>query len=273
MGYMVIRGDEVKRVFLDEVAILMIENPAVSLTGILLEKLSEKKIKVIFCDDKRSPYGELVPYYGSFDCSRKLKTQINWKHEAKAAVWQAIIADKIEKQAQHLADRGYGREALLLESYISNLQPGDSSNREGHAAKVYFNAVFGLEFKRSEENNPINAALNYGYSVLLSAFNRSIVSSGYSTELGIHHDNVFNFFNLSSDIMEPFRILVDRRVADRKPEEFDKEDRYSLIDILNSQVMINGTRQTVLNAIDIYTRSVINALLEADPRLIKTYMP
>ena len=33
MGYMVVRGEETKRVFLDEIDILLIENPAVSLTG------------------------------------------------------------------------------------------------------------------------------------------------------------------------------------------------------------------------------------------------
>ena len=55
MGFLVIRTDEVKRVYLDEIAILVIENPAVSLTGCLIEALTEKKIKVVFCDSKRSP--------------------------------------------------------------------------------------------------------------------------------------------------------------------------------------------------------------------------
>lgn len=36
MGYLVIRAEETKRIFLDEIALLMIENPAVSLTGCLL---------------------------------------------------------------------------------------------------------------------------------------------------------------------------------------------------------------------------------------------
>lgn len=52
MGYMVVRAEETKRIFIDEVAVLMIENPAVSFTGCLLEALTEKKVKVIFCDSK-----------------------------------------------------------------------------------------------------------------------------------------------------------------------------------------------------------------------------
>ena len=62
MGCMVIRGEETTRIYLDEIAILLIENPAVSLTGCLLEALIEKKIRVIFCDGKRSPLAVLTPY-------------------------------------------------------------------------------------------------------------------------------------------------------------------------------------------------------------------
>lgn len=57
MGYMVVRGEEVSRIYLDEIAILLIENPAVAMTGCLLSELVERKIKVIFCDSKRTPAG------------------------------------------------------------------------------------------------------------------------------------------------------------------------------------------------------------------------
>ena len=60
MGFMVVRAEETKKIFLDEIAVLLIENPAVSLTGCLLEALTEKKIHVIFCDSKRNPNAELV---------------------------------------------------------------------------------------------------------------------------------------------------------------------------------------------------------------------
>lgn len=94
MGYMVIRGEETKRVFIDEIAILLIENPAVSMTGCLLAELTEKKIRIIFCDEKRSPYAELQPYNGCHDRSRKIKTQIAWSELQKKAVWTEIVAEK-----------------------------------------------------------------------------------------------------------------------------------------------------------------------------------
>lgn len=270
MGYMVIRGEETRRIFLDEIAVLMIENPAVSLTGCLLEALTEKKIRVIFCNSKRSPMAELVPHHGSHDTTRKLRQQLGWSEEIKGAVWSAIVADKITKQAQHLAEKKKQREALLLESYIPQIEFQDKSNREGHAAKVYFNAIFGMEFTRSEDL-PVNAALNYGYSILLSAFNREISASGYLTELGLHHDNVFNHFNLSSDVMEPFRILVDRKVCELMPKKLDKEIKYQLVNILNDSVTMDETTQTVLNAIRMYLKRVFEALNQNDPTVLRFY--
>lgn len=270
MGYMVIRGEETKRIFLDEIAILMIENPAVALTGCLLEALTEKKVRVIFCDSKRSPVAELAPYHGSYDNPRKVRQQICWSDAAKGMVWAAVIADKVEKQAQHLAEQKKQREALLLESYIPQIEPHDISNREGHAAKVYFNALFGMDFSRRSEH-PVNAALDYGYSVLLSAFNREITAAGYLTELGIHHDNVFNYYNLSSDLMEPFRVLIDREVMLMMPEEFTKECKRELIDVLNHGVCIENSEQTVLNAIRIYIRSVFAAVEQGNTSLLRFY--
>ena len=270
MGFMVVRAEEIKKIFLDEIAVLLIENPAVSLTGCLLEALVEKKIRVVFCDAKRTPNAELVPYYNSYDCSRKIKAQINWSDAVKGAVWSDIVAEKIRKQADFLADLGKTDEASLLRSYLSQIELYDATNREGHAAKVYFNALFGMDFTRSEEN-VTNVALNYGYSIILSAFNREIVAQGYLTQLGIFHDNMFNHFNLSCDLMEPFRILVDRKVVALKPVDFTSEEKHILLNILNDTVVINKTRQTVLNAVKYYCRSVFDALNESDLSLIQFY--
>ncbi len=270
MGFMVVRTEETKKIFLDEIAVLLIENPAVSLTGCLLEALVEKKIRVVFCDAKRTPNAELVPYYNSYDCSRKIKAQINWSDNVKGAVWSDIVAEKIRKQADFLADLEKTEESSLLRSYLSQIELCDATNREGHAAKVYFNALFGMDFTRSEENIT-NAALNYGYSIILSAFNREIVAQGYLTQLGIFHDNMFNHFNLSCDLMEPFRILVDRKVFALKPVDFTSGEKYILLDILNDTVVINKTRQTVLNAVKYYCRSVFDALNENDLSLIQFY--
>ncbi|MBR6535211.1 MAG: type II CRISPR-associated endonuclease Cas1 [Clostridia bacterium] len=270
MGFMVVRAEETKKIFLDEIAVLLIENPAVSLTGCLLEALCEKKIRVIFCNARRNPTSELVPYYNSYDTSRKIKAQISWNDDMKGAVWADIVAEKIRKQADFLDELEKLNEASLLRSYLSQIKIHDETNREGHAAKVYFNALFGMDFTRSEENMT-NAALNYGYSIILSAFNREIVAHGYLTQLGIFHDNMFNHFNLSCDLMEPFRVLIDRKVKAMKISDFSSAEKHFLVNTLNDTVTIDQTKQTVLNAIKYYCRSVFEAMNEGDLSLIQFY--
>ncbi len=270
MGYMVIRGDEIKRVFVDEIAVLVIENPAVSFTGCLMETLIEKKVKVIFCDSKRNPVSELVPHHGSHDSSLKIRRQASWSEDVKNAVWTEIVSEKIRKQAEFLFELKMGREYELLSSYIVQIESGDASNREGHAAKVYFNALFGMEFTRSADT-PINAALNYGYSIILSAINREISANGYLTQLGIFHDNMFNHFNLGCDFMEPFRIIVDRYVRRMNPAEFCKEEKHELWCMLNDTVRIDNTNQVLMNAIKIYVRSVFDAINDEDISKIRFF--
>lgn len=85
-----------------------------------------------------------------------------------------------------------------------------------------------MDFTRTEDNI-INAALNYGYTIILSAFTREIVANGYLTQLGIFHDNMFNQFNLASDFMEPFRVLVDREVFRLNLTKFEHEEKMQLV--------------------------------------------
>ena len=269
LGYLVVRKDITVKIHISEISLLMIESTAVSLTAALLNELTKKKIKVIFCDEKRNPSSELVSYYGSHDTSAKVRDQIQWSEQKKAVIWTEIVTEKIRKQAAVL--REYGRdEANLLEQYIGEIEYGDATNREGHAAKVYFNALFGMNFTRTQENS-INAALNYGYGVVLSMFNREIVMNGYLTQLGLFHNNMFNPFNLGSDLMEPFRILVDRQVKKYLPEKFEPEEKRVMLQILQQEVLIGGRKEYVNNAIKIYCKSVFDALSANDVSLVKFY--
>jgi len=270
MGYLVVRGLETKRVLLDEIAILLLENPAISLTGCLIEALTEKKIKVIFCDSKRNPTAELIPHHGSHDSTAKIRIQAAWSDDVKGLVWREIVSEKIRKQAEFLYQLDRRQEGDLLTSYLGQVTFADSTNREGHAAKVYFNALFGMDFTRSADI-PVNAALNYGYSLILSAFNREICANGYLTQLGIFHNNMFNHFNLGSDLMEPFRILVDRYVYQLAPLQFAKEEKHAMWKLLEGKVLLEEMRRSVADAIKIYTRSVLEAINDGDVAQIKFF--
>ena len=269
LGYMVVRSEEVTKIVLSEISTILIESTAVSLTTGLLAELSKRKIKVIFCDEKRNPSSELVSYYGSHDTSNKVRKQIAWKQNTKEAVWTEIVTEKIRKQKEILEILGK-EESEILSSYIKEITWNDGTNREGHAAKVYFNALFGLDFTRTEDNY-INAGLNYGYSIILSAFTREIVANGYITQLGLFHDNMFNQFNLASDLMEPFRVLIDQKVLQMKLIDFEHSEKMQLVDILNQEVLIDGKNQYVNNAIKIYCKSVFEALNDDDSSLMRFY--
>ena len=266
LGYLVVRNESVTKIHLGEISTLLIESTAVSITTSLLAELTKKKIKVIFCDEKRNPSSELVGYYGSHDTSSKVRNQIQWSRNSKDAVWTEIVTEKIRKQKKLLEYQGK-EESKLLDSYLQEIKWNDETNREGHAAKVYFNALFGLDFTRTTDC-PINAALNYGYSIILSAFTREITANGYITQLGLFHDNMFNQFNLASDLMEPFRVLVDKEVLEMK---FEVDEKRRLVNILNHEVVIDGKVQYVNNAVKIYCKSVFDALNENDSSLIRFY--
>lgn len=268
MGYMVVRDVEsTAKIHISEISVLIVESTAVSVTAALLNELINKKVKVIFCDDKHNPSFELTPYYGSHDCSLKLKRQISWNKTVKQFVWTQIVVEKIKNQAAVLDYYKLEQSSQLME-YIEEIELNDKTNREGHAAKVYFNALFGKGFSRSDDC-PVNAALNFGYSIILSIFNREVAASGYLTQLGLFHDNMFNQYNLSCDLMEPFRPFVDLTVREMNPMKFDKEEKLQIYAMLSEEIRIDGRTQTFINAIKIYCKSIFAAIEENDISLIR----
>lgn len=263
LDYLVVRTREnTTRIHLSEISVLILESTAVSLTACLLRELDRHKIDVVFCDEKRTPYAMLASLYGSHDTALRYREQAGWTEENRAAVWAQIVRQKIVGQIAVLPEEK-NDEKKLMASYIPLVEPGDVTNREGHAAKVYFNSLFGMDFSRSSED-PVNYALNYGYALLLSAEAREIIACGYCTQLGIFHSNRFNRLNLASDLMEPFRPFMDARVRDLEPKSFGSEEKREIIAVLNRTVRIDGKQQFFLTALRLYTRSVLRAMDEGD---------
>lgn len=268
MDYLVVRNEnETKRIHLSEIGVLMLESTAVSITAYVMCELVKRKINIIFCDEKRLPLASVTPFYGSHDTSLKYRTQISWDNETKKFIWAEIVRAKIRGQYCVLEEFDK-EEKHLLAQYLTQIEPGDATNREGHAAKVYFNALFGNDFSRSLDNT-INAALNYGYSIFLSTVAREIVACGYCTQLGIFHDNMFNQYNLASDLMEPFRPFVDFTVINTDLTVFEHEEKMKLVKILNNEVIIDGRNNYMINAVKIYVKSVFDAICEKNISMIK----
>lgn len=265
LNYLIIRGERERRIIVNEINTLIVQSTAVSLTAALLCELTKNNVKVIFCDEKNNPQSELLPYYGAHNTSKRYKSQMAWQKETKQKAWQKIIGEKIENQAQILLRNGFSAEFQLLSGYAKAVQPGDVSNREGHAAKVYFNCMM-PEGENRRSGGFVNGCLNYGYAVLLSAFNREIVASGYLTQLGIWHDNEFNQFNLSCDLMEPLRTVVDATAFSIPPG--DEQFKKKMANILNYQADFNGKKTTLDLAIRQYVYSFMEAMEKNDPSLL-----
>lgn len=245
-------------IHLSEVDILLLETTDIVLSTMLIKRLVDENILVIFCDDKRLPTAMLMPYYARHDSSLQLSNQITWSEDVKAEVWTTIIAQKILNQAMYLGDCGFFEKSQSVIDLYNGLELFDPSNREGHAARIYFNTLFGNDFSR-EQDNDINATLDYGYTLILSMFAREVVVCGCMTQFGLKHANQFNQFNLASDIMEPFRPIIDRIVYENRNDDFVKIKR-ELFTIFSDTFLYNGKEMYLSNIISDYTKKVIKTL-------------
>lgn len=266
LNYLVVRNESETRILLDEIQLLIIETQQAAITSALISELMNHKIKVIFCDSTHNPQGELVSYNSSFDSYNKFKNQIEWNSETKAVIWSNIIYQKISNQKFVLNKYECIEAANLLEDYLINLKVGDATNREGLAAKVYFNALFGKSFDRRDKNNKNNVYLNYGYSLILAAVNREITSLGYLTQVGIHHIGETNPFNLGCDLMEPFRPFVDDLCLSGKLNETNY--KLEIMHLFDTEINCNNRNSLLQNAIHDYVQSVISALNKNNQELV-----
>ncbi|MDD6403411.1 MAG: type II CRISPR-associated endonuclease Cas1 [Mollicutes bacterium] len=247
-----------KYIHLSEIDTIIVDSISVSISAYLLKELADNKINIIFCDEKHNPFGEVVPYYSKHNTSKMIKEQIKWKVSDKDKIWAEIVKNKIMNQALLLKKTKSLKYKLIL-SYIDEVVDGDKTNREGHAAKVYFNALFGNDFVRNSDDS-INAALNYGYAILLSTINKEIINNGYLTQLGIHHKNEFNEFNLTCDLMEPFRIVIDNFVYYNQERKLDTEYKLDIVNILNGTFKYQDKNYTLKDIIRMFVKSTLESI-------------
>lgn len=128
------------------------------------------------------------------------------------------------------------------------------TNREGHAAKVYFNALFGKGFSRDIDCS-INAQLNYGYGILLACINREIAARGYLTQLGIAHCNEYNHFNLACDFMEPFRPVIDWFVVENAAGDLDITTKETILGLFDAYYEIEGGKYRLSSVVSLFVKT------------------
>lgn len=245
-----------------DIQILVIDNYQSVLTVPLINKLTDENVCVIVCGVDHLPKSYILPMNGHFSQSGNIQKQIEWTLESKGFVHQLIVKAKIFNQIEILKKNNKDFKVIQkLYEFHDSVVFDDTTNREGLAAKMYFREMYGDNFIRFDDD-VINAGLNYGYSIFRSLITSIIVAKGYLPNLGIFHKGKTNMFNLSDDIIEVFRPIVDDYVLNNLMDEmfFKSIHRESLIRLAIGKVEIDGRFQTVSNAIHIYIESILKVL-------------
>lgn len=268
--HMLIRGEKDVSVFIPEIDTLIVATTQCVTSGVLVCELLKNKVNILLCDEKHNPCSQIMPVYGCHNSSKKIAEQTKWTEENKAKAFSAIVKQKILNQSAMLKKADKLKESEMLKVYASEVTLNDVTNREGFAAKVYFNALFGLGFTRDKPCG-VNAALNYGYTVLLSCFNREVAAAGYLTQFGIRHCNDFNQFNYSCDLIEPFRVIIDNYVYFSPPGDIlTGEYKRELVSLL--QTKVNLEKEYFLSdAIGIFVRRMSEAVCTGNIESVKMY--
>ena len=206
---LVIKEDNnVTRIPFAEIAVVLISHSAVTVSQTVLENLAEFGAMLTICNYKHRPVSMMMPFEHSSILER-LRLQIEVSQPTLKNAWQQIVKRKIQMQANVLMQ--FYNDNAGLSKMVDRVKSGDPDNVEAQAAKKYWAALFPeLDFHRNPDgHDPLNARLNYGYTVLRSMMARAVCASGFHPALGIHHCNQRNAFCLADDLMEPFRPLVD----------------------------------------------------------------
>ncbi len=258
----------------EDVGVLILQHPAISLSSALLNALLENGCVVVICNDRHLPSGLLLPTVTHTELVPRMKVQLEASQPAKKRAWQAITRSKILAQLNNLNPvEGFDDRKARLKKLAENVKSGDPENYEAQAAKLYWSAYFKDVYDAGDKRLPsgeslFNACLNYGYAILRASVARAIVGSGLQPALGVHHHGRGNAYCLADDLMEPLRPLVDKVIKEKilsKPElasatSLSREHRQPLLELLSAQVSFGEFTGPLLVSLSRYTSHFLRYL-------------
>lgn len=264
-GQLVIKSKEDDKTLtrpIEDIGFLIIDHPMITFTVPVLNELSGNNVAVIICDKKQMPQSILMPLEGNSTLQECHRYQLEASSPLKKQMWKQLIESKIRNQATLL--NLLGKNGDSLKPCYMNVKSGDSDNREGAAARLYWSQLFDENFKRQREGEAPNLFLNYGYTILRAAVARALVGSGLYPALGIFHRNRYNAFPLADDVMEPYRPFVDKIVhelySDDNEPQLDKQTKGKILRFLFSDVRIGKVTRPLEVALTITTASMVKML-------------
>lgn len=264
------KDNQSTKIPLEDINYILIEDSSTIITTRLLAELGKNAISLIVCDERFEPTSIMYPYNYHFKQLDVFTHQLEIDDSIKNEFWNQIVKRKIENSIRVLEMTSKEEFPISkLNEYINEVIEGDSRNREGLAAKIYFRSIFGSDFIRFYDDN-INAALNYGYTILASAIIRNLAVYGLNTYLGIHHNSKINNFNLAYDFLEPYRSVIDKFVYDNKDDivlPLSFEFRKKLINLLNKEVLHQNKKYTIEYSISLLIKSYIKSFSTGEIKL------
>ena len=253
--------DEKQTVPIEDLGVVLLEHQQTSVTLPLLNALAGNEVQVVICNSKGMPSAMLQSMNSNNLQGETLRNQIACGEVLKKQLWKQVVEAKIRNQASLLDN--VGENGNVLKPFYTNVRSGDVDNREGIAARIYFQHLFGDSFIRNRDEPGINALLNYGYSILRAATCRAIVSSGLLPAIGIYHHNRSNAYPLADDLMEPFRPFVDEVVyslAMRGNMELTKNVKGELISVLYADTLYEKIKRPLGVGLSMTTASMVKCL-------------
>ena len=254
---------------IEDIGVVIIDNPAVSITIPLLNYLADNNVIVVICNSKGVPSSTLLSFGTNHYQGEILQSQIDITEPLKKGLWKQIVESKIKNQAALL--NKLGKRGDKLKPYYNNVKSGDVDNREGIAARIYFQELFGKGFVRERSQEGINALLNYGYTILRAATARAVVGSGLFPGIGLYHHNRSNSFPLVDDLIEPYRPFVDEAVYQLLSNnciELSKNVKAKLISVLYADVFFKRTSRPLELGLTFTTSSLTRCLRKEDKELL-----
>ena len=257
---LVVEQHDVARVPFEDIAVIVLNHREISLTHPVLSACGEYGIALYSTGANHQPNGVYTPFLSHSRATRMMRRQLEIDRPTTKRAWAEIVRVKIANQAECLRLSGKADPARLF-SYARRVRSGDAENLEAQASAAYFPALFGDGFTRNDENW-INAALDYGYAVLRGAIARALVAHGLLPSIGLFHRSEQNAFNLADDLIEPFRPLVDLHVVlSASPVATDSNllpaDKASLVALLNADLRMPRGDMTVLSAVEQATEALV----------------
>lgn len=262
---------QVNKISLKDILAIIIENCRCKITGILQLRLSEKNIPLIICNEKHQPVLHSLGLYNHFQVTMRINEQVNWLDIKKDEIWEKIVIQKIKNQRNLLQFLEKSENtASKLKMYEENIskEKKEAEHQEAIAARMYFQGLFGKNFKRFNDDG-VNSALNYGYALLRSLISSKIVAKGFHPSLVIHHKSQFNNYNFADDIIEIFRPMVDYVVYFNQKEEAElsKELRQNLLLVLTQKVYWKNKKYELSQVIDYFLDNIRNYFIDKNTKI------